>query len=132
MTDDYICGMLDRKDLDAAGKIVTDAFIEQNAMYRAMKFTSDELYPFIAQVLPICISERSAFACKNKEGTLLGTAICYPDDADIFSRLKLDGTGHLAEVMPQFAQLAEKAEAPLKPLKKDKKLVNFALVGVSA
>ena len=38
----------------------------------------------------------------------------------------------MAEAMPYFAQLAEKTDAPLQPLRKDKKLVNFALLGVSA
>lgn len=132
MSDEFVCELLAPKDIDSAGKILVDAFLEQNAMYRTMKFTFTDLYPFIAQVLPICISEGSAFSCKNKDGTILGAALCYPDDADIFSRIKPDRSGRMAEAMPYFAQLAEKTDAPLQPLRKDKKLVNFALLGVSA
>ena len=65
MSDEFICELLAPKDIDSAGKILVDAFLEQNAMYRTMKFTFTDLYPFIAQVLPICISEGSAFSCKN-------------------------------------------------------------------
>ena len=131
MTNDFVCEMLDPKDVEAAGKIIINAFLEQNAMYRAMQFTYSDLYPFIAQVLPICISEGSAFSCKNRDGVIIGAAICYPDDANVFSRLELDSSGRMAASMPQFALLTEKTEAYLKPLRKDKKLVNFALIGIS-
>lgn len=63
---------------------------------------------------------------------MLGAALAYPEDADIFSRVKLGESGRMAEATPLFAQLAEKTEAPLKPLRKGKKMVEFALVGVNA
>lgn len=131
MGDDLICELLAPEDIEAAAKIIVNAFLEQNVMYRAMKFDYDDLYSFISQVLPISVSEGCAFSCKDKDGKILGAAICYPDDADIFSRIKLDSSGRMAASMPQLALLAEKTEACLKPLRQGKRLVNFALVGVS-